>query len=237
MLAQHPRRTTAAGLLLSLSGGALLLQVAPGIANAVDPPVLSLSATPQVIGGNAIEGEVTSDLPCDWSISYDGDTSTSLPIEDSGQSVSFTIETEPVDVVTEQSVSATCTYEDDEPDPEETETVTATATATATETVTFSEATETTETATATATVTFARETLAKVSEERRAVRKAVVVRSVDVTLLPVGSSVDDPGGVEGAGAGLPNTGGPNWLLGGFGLVLVFAGAIVVGRSQRPVVH
>lgn len=235
MPAQHPRRATAAGLLLSLAGGALLLQVLPGIANAVDPPAVSLSATTEVIGGDPIEGDVTSDLDCAWSISYDGDTSTGLPIEDSGQSVSFSIDTEPVDVATVQTVSATCTYEDEDPDPEETETVTATATATESETAT--ETATATETVTATETITFARHTLAQVSEERRAVRKATVVRTVDVTLLPVGSSVDDPGDVEGAGAALPNTGGPNWLLGGLGLGMVFAGAVVVGRSRGPVVR
>jgi LPXTG-motif cell wall-anchored protein len=54
---------------------------------------------------------------------------------------------------------------------------------------------------------------------------------TVDITVLPLGAVVSPPG--EGPGGGLPNTGGPQFLILVAGVILVLAGGTAAALARR----
>lgn len=206
MTSHRSRRT------LRLVAGTLLLAAAvPALAapsaqaDGYAPPVVGVTGPQRVTGGSPIVGQASADKACTWAITFDGPTSTSLPITGTGTSISFTIATSSVTAPVDRTVTATCGYDDG----------TATPSALRPATVVRS------------LTVTVApADAVGGVSQTPSA--------SASPAVAGESAQGDDDGGeVEAASDVLPATGGPRLLVGLAGLGLVGLGALAITRNRR----
>lgn len=183
-----------------------------GAANAVYTiPSISITLDDEVItGGEHVTGHADSDVSCDWTITYDGPTSSTNPQTGSGTSLGFNFDTDPVDSVEQHTITANCAYDDGN-------------TGGVSTSVTSSSAVSS-------ALFVPGRSAQALLPNAIQNIDTSAVV-----TLLPRGSDDDDSDGGNNGGSngGLPGTGGPNELLIGAGVLLVLAGAGAVYASRR----
>lgn len=96
-----------AGATLVVLGGA------SGAFASYEAPNMTLTVTPTTLpGGESFTGTASSNENCDWSITYDGPTSTGQPITGTGTSLDFQFDTNEVSSQQTDAVTAVCNYDD-----------------------------------------------------------------------------------------------------------------------------